>query len=1461
VPAPTGSTEEVVSATITSGGSYSACPTGITFSGGDGSGAAGTPVCTSVGGSYYVSGINITAGGSYINVPTIAFTGGTGGGAAAIAVLSPVPGVTPIVSGGTGANTASTALSNLNAVSSILTAQQSLQGPLTAPELSGIYFVDGIVYNTINAAVTACLAGPYSGCTIDARGGFGSHAFTGFDPGAKRIKLLLGPFADYTMNGSSITLRQGLWVIGAGPATSGFTTKVTVSGVDCFDVAQGTGTGYDNQNITNGGIDNMGWVGDDTTVGQSCFNADVSKLLGTQVGYWLIRNSSFNFFLGKTIALIGGPTYNSSVQYVTLDKVIDWRPQNGDFAYYLAGSAGNNAIRDSQFDTQYNNWCNTTDATQAPNQGIDFYVGANGSPQNITLTGVSVLSSTSTTTTLQATYTSSVPIASGASYYISRATSSDLLPVNLIWQTGTAVVQSGSLTTTYTGTMNLVVPFTGPSGSYSDTLNLYTISSWNANTISLGTPTIDGSGNVSIPFTSVVPLVNGNRIGIIGYSDTVGEELNGLTVNIGGVGTTRVRSGTLTFRASVAAGTGTSSGTAWLNATTNPYNLTITGGTMQGGGGIGQFNGANAINMFGLHHEGCNLTTGGDRITQGWLLTSGGSQNYGIEDDGEYWAGYLGTANSWLYNLQSSGTKAAMNVVGGTWGIANQATQLYLGAAFNRQQGVNFVNDFAQSSYDITENLVPAPIGSSGVVGSTLTLPGTVSASVSSAFNGTITTLAGGQETGQPYILNFSAAGAELVAQANTYNMSGGVGYSVASNLLTITNLANNAPVGGATGTVTPSGTFVTGITVTAGGTYPPGQPPQILFIGGTCTVNPSATAVLSGTAVASATIGTQGNCSVIPSAIFVTGWQFTTSGYTGGAGCSGLNTTTPMYLLSANSTQMVLYTTTVTGTSITGCTGGTVSLVSNIVLDGGKSQGFPTAGSNYMVWLSDVGGTLTYYVNSMGKNVNSAFIGSASSIPGMTSCSSDNQLTSSCLMAVTTDTNGPGSSLEVCSQYRVWNGTPSSFNYTEYCTGRSSGATWLGVYSAPATAGTPSYTLQYSCTGAVCTFPSLAVGSSGAVTGIQGTDSTLLSAGPVAGGAGNPLCTDSVGGATTSGCPGFVPTFTQAPGDLACAVANDSTIDAVSVTGGSSTSSTITYTVSSLPNLYQIIGEPINILSTLGTNSTLGTPFTVTSSTSTSITITNSSNPGTFGSGGTLSLACANTTNDAISGTPYTFANSYTTPANMVAAGSYQRFVSNVGVFSPSSSPASIANTGLRLVYGAKTIYENESTIALSSNGVGIGGVLSWSLTGLTTTQGFGNLSSTTAYSSAANGSWSNIIITPSVGLTTAASTITDSIYFTATGVASAAYASGGTLSGTGNVSLATFNDSCSGTTATMAVSGGTAGAITITARGGACTTAPTTATCTSGTATCTGTVTLTSVLGGSPGNAVMQYSFGRVQ
>ena len=99
-------------------------------------------------------------------------------------------------------------------------------------------------------------------------------------------------------------------------------------------------------------------------------------------------------------------------------------------------------------------------------------------------------------------------------------------------------------------------------------------------------------------------------------------------------------------------------------------------------------------------------------------------------------------------------------------------------------------------------------------------------------------------------------------------------------------------------------------------------------------------------------------------------------------------------------------------------------------------------------------------------------------------------------------------------------------------------------------------------------------------------------------------------------------------------------------------------------------------------------------------------------------------------------------------------------------------------------------------------------------------------------------------------ASATSFSVTINFTGVTTATYVSGGSPVGTGTVKLTGFNNCLAGKngpSATMAITSGTPGAITMTTYGQGCTAAPTTATCTNvtenpGTATCTGTVTITS-------------------
>ena len=77
-------TATVSSVNITNGGTYSSCPTGVTFTGGGGSGAAALVSCTGSA----ITSVSVTNPGSgYATPPTVGFTGGSGSGGAATAVL------------------------------------------------------------------------------------------------------------------------------------------------------------------------------------------------------------------------------------------------------------------------------------------------------------------------------------------------------------------------------------------------------------------------------------------------------------------------------------------------------------------------------------------------------------------------------------------------------------------------------------------------------------------------------------------------------------------------------------------------------------------------------------------------------------------------------------------------------------------------------------------------------------------------------------------------------------------------------------------------------------------------------------------------------------------------------------------------------------------------------------------------------------------------------------------------------------------------------------------------------------------------------------------------------------------------------------------------------------------------------------------------------------------------------
>ncbi len=318
---------------------------------------------------------------------------------------------------------------------------------------------------------------------------------------------------------------------------------------------------------------------------------------------------------------------------------------------------------------------------------------------------------------------------------------------------------------------------------------------------------------------------------------------------------------------------------------------------------------------------------------------------------------------------------------------------------------------------------------------------------------------------------------------------------------------------------------------------------------------------------------------------------------------------------------------------------------------------------------------------------------------------------------------------------------------------------------------------------------------------------------------------------------------------ECACAMAADQSIGANAITAGTST----TITGTSLPAAYVAPGQLFGITAsaTCTSGSFNAGPFKVLSAIPNLITVDPSTPLGcTWSSGGSLYLWCSNQTTDALSTTLYSTSNNYSVPANTIAAKSTYELKMQIGVYSSSAPPSAY----YKLFYDTTNIYTPQGLATWSGSSAGYVGEINYNIVALSpsvlSVSEFmsGNFSSASLV--AAENTYSPITVS-----STTTKNLQPEIGFIATGVATATYVSSLPLSGTGNVSLGTFNAACTAT-ATMAVTSGVAGAITITSRGQSCTAAPTTATCTSGTATCSGTVTLTSTLGGAPGNAVIVYS-----
>ncbi len=356
--------------------------------------------------------------------------------------------------------------------------------------------------------------------------------------------------------------------------------------------------------------------------------------------------------------------------------------------------------------------------------------------------------------------------------------------------------------------------------------------------------------------------------------------------------------------------------------------------------------------------------------------------------------------------------------------------------------------------------------------------------------------------------------------------------------------------------------------------------------------------------------------------------------------------------------------------------------------------------------------------------------------------------------------------------------------------------------------------------------------------------------------------------GKWTPGTPtNLLPAAPSTAGDVVCAEAADPTIGAQVVSAVSSTSTTLTFTIANAESYFlqnQKVQSQNN--TTTGYNNGGSNPafWIVSSVTGTAVTVTSTANPGAGTAGGTLSLYCSNQSLDG-SLNYIAFNTTYTFPANTLGSTILSvKARPQFGVFS-SASAASVATFAWSM--NSTNIWKSGSLTNLApanslANGAGTYPV------DLTFLPGYSSATYTTV-SPFTLGGLTPLTDTegltgtglPPLAISTGISQVLSlQMKYKATGVASGTYTIGGTITGTTGqtCTLASFNDS-STATATVALTGtntiASSTALTMTARGGGATAAPTSATLGNGTATCSGTATISTVLGGSPGNALLLY------
>ena len=252
-----------------------------------------------------------------------------------------------------------------------LPAGNTFPGPITAPVVNEVYAVDGLTYSSVNAALTACEGSSSSGCTIDARGGLGSHAL-GTIQATKPTTILLGPFQDYTAN--QIVLVSGFHLIGA---SEGFSTTITSSSTTNQALLTATQTTIgSNQYVTGVVVQDIAFNPAPGATTQDGMFLDMSNPNNSVVDcfmYSTFQDLSFGTFPGVSIHLRSDDNGGHVVQFTNFYNVNAFR----------ASSATSQSLRIEGDIGQVHFYSGEIEAYNWSDNGTNIYIGEyNGGSRN-----------------------------------------------------------------------------------------------------------------------------------------------------------------------------------------------------------------------------------------------------------------------------------------------------------------------------------------------------------------------------------------------------------------------------------------------------------------------------------------------------------------------------------------------------------------------------------------------------------------------------------------------------------------------------------------------------------------------------------------------------------------------------------------------------------------------------------------------------------------------------------------------------------------------------------------------------------------------------------------------------------------------------------------------------------------------------------------------------------------------